>query len=686
MAEFHGFELIREQTIAELNTHARLFRHIRTGTELLSLENDDENKVFGINFYTPPEDSTGLPHILEHSVLNGSRKYPVKEPFIELIKGSLQTFVNAFTWSDMTSYPVASTNTADFYNLVDVYLDAVLYPRLGEKILKQEGWHYELKSEDASLEYKGVVFNEMKGAYSSPEDLLGRYTEKYLLPDTPHVHDAGGDPAIIPELTYEQFKSFHEMYYHPSNARIIFYGDDDPMQRLKLIDEFIADFDAIERPESSVTQPRFSEPRTITLPYSVAEDDDDAKSMITVSWLLPESTDVEKRLALFILSHILMDTPASPLRKALIDSGLGEDLVNSGLVPNQREMFMSAGLKGVANEDITKVETLILETLGDLADNGIDPNMVEASMNTIEFMLRENNTGNFPRGIALMVNALPAWTHGGDPIDSIAFEQPLESIKTKIAESGMNSYFEDMVGEYLLDNPHRSTVILEPDKTLSEHQEKAERQRLDSVQAQLNDADIQAILEDVAELKRLQETPNTPEELATIPHLIIDDLEKKYKPIPCELLDYNRTTILFHDLFTNGITYLDVGLNLRALPAEYLNYVELFGRALFEMGTDTEDYVKLSQRIGQKTGGIEPQTFVSAVKDSNETAAWLFLRGKATVAQTGDMLDILQDILQTVNLDNMERFRQMVLEEKTNMEAMIVPAGHQVIFKRLRRA
>src|SRR5215216_4124693 len=318
MTSTHGFELVREQAIPELNSTARLYRHIKTGGELLSLLNDDENKVFGITFRTPPSDSTGVAHILEHSGLCGSRKYPVKEPFVELIKGSLNTFLNAFTYPDKTCYPVASQNLQDFYNLIDVYLDAVLYPLLSPHTFEQEGWHHELDAVDAPLVYKGVVFNEMKGAYSSPEAILDVWSEKSLFPDTTYGVDSGGDPRNIPDLTYAGLKSFHARHYHPSNARLFFYGDDDPTERLRLLDAWLSQFDAIAADSAIALQPRFAEPRRLTRTYVAPEDENAArKSLVMVNWMLGEIVDIETDLGLGILDHILTGTPASPLHKAL---------------------------------------------------------------------------------------------------------------------------------------------------------------------------------------------------------------------------------------------------------------------------------------------------------------------------------------------------------------------------------
>ena len=454
----HGFELLREQVIPELNTTGKLYRHAKTGAELLSLENADENKVFGINFRTPPSDSTGVAHILEHAVLCGSRKYPVKEPFVELIKGSLQTFVNAMTYPDKTCYPVASQNTQDFYNLIDVYLDAVLYPRLTPHILEQEGWHYELDVVDAPLTYKGVVFNEMKGVYSSPDSVLSEQSQQSLYPNNTYGLDSGGNPSNILDLTFAQLKGFHETFYHPSNARIFFYGDDEPEQRLRLIDEYLRDFDRREIDSEVALQPPFAEPRRLRRTYAGVQQDGEKKSMVTLNWMFAERPNAETGLGLAILNYLLIGTPAAPLRKALIDSGLGEDLTGAGLVESLRQQMFSTGLKGIDENDAGEVEALVLQTLGQLAQQGIDPDTVAAALNMVEFSMRENNTGSFPRGISLMLHALNEWLYGGDPFASLAFDAPLSAVKARVA--GGERFFESLIVRYLLDNPHRTTVVL----------------------------------------------------------------------------------------------------------------------------------------------------------------------------------------------------------------------------------
>ena len=679
----HGFELIREQEIPELKTKAFFYKHDRTGAELLSLVNDDENKVFGITFRTPPKDSTGVPHILEHSVLCGSRKYPVKEPFVELLKGSLQTFLNAMTYPDKTCYPVASQNLKDFYHLLDVYLDAVFYPRLTEFIFQQEGWHYELEKEDGPLRYKGVVFNEMKGAYSSPDNLIADYSLRSLFPENAYGFDSGGDPKQIPNLTFKQFKEFHERYYHPSNSRIYFYGDDDPEQRLFLVNEYLKEFERIEVDSVISIQRTFKKPHRVIRTYPAGKQEGhDLKGMLTLNWMFSESRDRELNLAMHILEYILLGMPGSPLRKALIESNLGEDLTGTGLGSETRQMHFSTGLKGIDPDNSDRIQDLIIQTLNRLIKEKIDIHTIEAAINSIEFGLRENNTGRFPRGLLLMLRSLNQWLYDGDPLAMIAFEDPLKSVKAGLTKNP--SYFEDMIQEYFIQNPHRTTLIMKPDPGLEAREKEAEENKLHSVKKEMSPTGLQGIVENALQLKEIQEKPDSPEALAAIPMLKLSDLDRNNKEIPLEILEEDGKRIFYHDLFTNGIAYMDMGFDLGGLPREYLPYIRLFGRALLEMGTEKEDYVTITQRISRKTGGIFTAFHTSTIKNMTNSGAWLFLRGKAMYEQTEEMLDILRDVLFNVRLDNKNRFRQILLEAKAREEQKLIPSGHQVINIRLR--
>lgn len=677
---YYDFELIEERQIPELNCRGRLFRHKPTGAELLSIENEDENKTFGIGFRTPPSDSTGVAHILEHSVLNGSRKYPVKEPFVELVKGSLKTFVNAYTFPDKTVYPCASQNLQDFYNLIDVYMDAVLHPLIPPHILDQEGWHYELDDLEGEMIFKGVVYNEMKGVYSDPDSLMEDACQQSLFPGHVYGHNSGGDPKAIPDLTYRQFVDFHHTFYHPSNARIFWYGDDDPQERLRRTSEYLKEFQALEVVSEIPLAKPFTKPVRVEMPYAISEGEQ-GKYYLCVNWLLDENGEPETNLGLNILTHILIGTPASPLRKALIDSGLGDDLAGVGLEWHLRQLYISTGLRGVAEADLGRVETLIEDTLQELVKEGVDKETIAASMNTVEFSLRENNTGQFPRGIFTMFKALTTWLHDGNPFATLAFEAPLEAIKTRL-ETG-EAYFETLIQKYFLDNPHRSTVVLKPDAAFNQRLAEEESARLQEVRAQMSEEELQAVVENTKKLKAIQETPDTPEALATLPVLHLDDLDKVNKEIPIEVSQIKDARVLFHDLFTNGILYLNLGFDLHRLPQEYIPYLNLFADGLIKLGTHKQDFVKLSQRIGQQTGGISPGLFVNTVHQTDESSAYLMINGKATADKADDMLAIIQEILLDTNYDNRERFRQILLESKSSLEASLIPSGHGYVNRRL---
>jgi Zn-dependent M16 (insulinase) family peptidase len=679
----HGFTKLGQREIPELQTKAEFYKHARTGAELLSLINGDENKVFGITFRTPPSDSTGVAHILEHSVLCGSRKYPLKEPFVELLKGSLKTFLNAMTYPDKTCYPVASQNVKDFYNLIDVYLDAVFYPRLTPHVFQQEGWHYELEKTEDPLIYKGVVFNEMKGAHSSPDNLLAEYSQQSLFPDTPYGFDSGGDPLQIPKLTFEQFRDFHEKFYHPSNARIYFYGDDDPEERLRLVQEYFEDFEGKEPDSTVLLQKPFSKPRIIVKTFASGQADYNAgKGMITANWLLDETSRAELNFAFHMLEYILLGMPGSPLRKALIDSSYGEDLAGEGLASDLRQMYFSTGLKGVDPANAEKVQNVIFDTLARLLKEGIHPHTVEAAVNTTEFVLRENNTGSYPRGLVLMLRALTTWLYGEDPLSLVAFEAPLKSLKDRT--SAQKHFFEAMIDRYLVHNAHRTLLILKPDPELSRKLDVTEREQLDRARTSMNSEELNEVKANAATLKEMQETPDPPEALTLIPSLKRHDLSPENKKIPLTAAVEKGSETVYHDLFTNGIAYLDVGFDMHTLPQQYIPYLPLFGRALVEIGTVDEDYVTLTQRISRKTGGIRPILHASVMKGVERSTAWLFLRGKAMTAQTESLMEILGDVLLKVRLDNRERFRQMVLEAKARQEEMLVPSGHQFVSLRLR--
>ena len=556
-ANLHGFELVREDYVAEYDSKVFFFRHTKTGAEVMSLSNDDENKCFGVTLRTPPANSTGIPHILEHSVLCGSRKYPIKEPFVELIKGSLNTFLNAMTYPDRTCYPVASCNLQDFRNLVDVYLDAVFHPRCvnNEKTFQQEGWHYELDAPDQEMTFKGVVYNEMKGVYSSPDSVLAREAQQALFPDNTYGVDSGGDPTVIPQLTFAEFRDFHGKFYHPSNSRMWFYGDDDVEERLKILDSFLSEFDRKEIDSTIATQKYFTEPKRVVASYVAGEGEEAEKSFVQVNWLLNDGPfDTETALAVGFLDNLLLGSPAAPLRMALEESGLGEAIVGYGLEDELRQPTFAIGLKGVAKEDIPKVESLITETIAKIAEEGFTQAAIDSSVNSIEFAMRENNTGRFPRGLSLMLRSLSAWLYEGDPVEILRFEEPLAKLKARMAKEDV---FTPLIKKMLIDNTHKVTIELNPDKELGKVQDEEEKAKVAAYRAGLSPEEIEKVVADTEELKRLQETPDSPEALACIPALDITDIPKEAKSIPTDVSTVGATTMLTHDIFTNDILYAE---------------------------------------------------------------------------------------------------------------------------------
>lgn len=676
-----AFELVRDETIAEIKSQAKLYRHKKTGAEVLSLVNEDENKVFGITFKTPPEDSTGIAHILEHSVLCGSRKYPVKKPFVELLKGSMHTFLNAMTFPDKTAYPVASQNLKDFYNLVDVYLDAVLFPLISEDTFEQEGWHYELDDLEAPLVYKGVVFNEMKGVYSSPDSVMHTQTQTALYPDTTYGKSSGGDPRVIPELTYEQFKRFHQTYYHPSNARVVFSGDDAPERRLEILDEYFSQFDKLEVDAEVKLQPRWNAPRQVSGTYAGSIDPDKRRDgMVSVSWMLDPPESREETLSHGMLSYLLAGNSAAPLRKKLNESGLGEGMIGGGISSYLRQPMGGFGLKGIDPADAGKVEKLVLETLAELAESGFSAEQREAAINTFEFNLREQNTGSYPRGMTYMFTALGGWLHGGDPLSPLVYEDALSTLKEKAA----NGHFEKEIRRLFLDNPHRLTSRIEADPEQGAREAKAEADRLAAVRAGLSQSELAEVMERTERLRALQESVDKPEDLARIPTLTLDDLDREIRTVPTAESAIAGVRTLYHDLPTLGILYLDLGFDLHVLDKADLPYLPLFGRALLQTGTSKEDFVSLTQRIGRTTGGISQHRGLASMQDGSGTAAWFFLSGKAVADKFAGMLDIMGDVLLDADLSNKARFKQMALEEKAGFEARLVPSGNAIVDTRIK--
>lgn len=677
----YGFELLEEQTLSEVGGTARLWQHAKTGAQLLSVLNKDENKCFGVSFYTPPTDSTGVSHILEHSVLGGSQKYPVKEPFAELLKGSLQTFLNAFTFPDKTCYPVASANLQDFYNLIDVYLDAVFHPLLSENTFRQEGWHIEADTADGPWVFKGVVYNEMKGVYSSADSVLAEQSQQAVFPDNLYSLDSGGNPEHIPDLTYQAFRDFHSRYYQPGNARFFFWGDDPEDWRLKRIDQEIAAYGTISSLPDITSQKQPQQNVYVEKLYAAGEDEN--RAFVTLNWLFPPARDPRESIQLEMLEHILQGMPGSPLRRALMESGLGEAVTGCGLETDLRQMYYSTGLKGIKEADAGKVETLVLETIARLAKDGIDPAAIEAAVNTVEFAYREANTGRFPRGLSAMLLALSSWLYKGNPLAMLAWEKPIAAIKADL-KSG-KKIFEELLTSHFL-NAHYTRVTLLPDSSLAKIRIASEEGRLYEIQAQTSSAGRMKLVEETAQLKKAQMAPDSPEALAKIPALSVKDLPKHTQPIPTIITREDSSIFLVHDLPTRGVAYCNLLLPIDKIPDELVPMLPLFARSLTETGSASCDYTELGRRIAAKTGGVSASILTSAKLGSREPYCYLALTGKAVYEKISDLFGLFQEILLTPQTDKAvlrKRLALMCSEARSNLEYVLQVAGNMAVNLRL---
>ena len=514
---YSGFRLDRIERIDEINGTAYEMKHEKSGARLIYIDSPDSNKVFNIAFRTTPHNSTGVAHIMEHSVLCGSCKFPLKEPFVELVKGSLNTFLNAMTYPDKTMYPVASKNDKDFHNLMDVYLDAVLYPRVREdaEIVMQEGWHYELDCADDELTYKGVVFNEMKGVYSSPDSVLERQMMRELFPDTTYGVDSGGDPDHITDLTYEEFQEFYRVHYHPSNSYIFLYGDMNIEEQLAFLnDEYLSHFDAIEVNTEVGIQTPFTEGKVVSYPYSVgSEEPTDNRTLHSFAYVLPDVTP-EHSLAFEVLTHALLTSPAAPLKQALVKAGIGSD-VSGYYLDSIRQPLWTVQATGSNLDKQADLQRIVESTLQELCDNGLDKELLEASLNSIEFALRESDFGGRPIGLAYVIRMMDNWLYDNDPLELLHYEEALVNIRKGLS----GTYFEDLIRQSILNNNHKVLVSIYPERGLQERKDAEVKEYLASVKAKMTPEEIEAIVEQTKRLKLRQEAPDSDEALASIPLL-----------------------------------------------------------------------------------------------------------------------------------------------------------------------
>lgn len=678
---YHGFKLVQESKIDELQSIGRIFYHEKSGARLLHLENEDDNKVFSIGFRTPPTDNTGVPHILEHCVLSGSRKYTTKEPFMDMVKGSLQTFINAMTFSDKTLYPVASRNDKDFHNLMDVYLDAVFYPQIYElkEIFAQEGWHHEIFNKEDSITYKGVVYNEMKGAYSAPETILQDSISKSLYPDTCYTYSSGGDPDAIPDLSYEGFLDFHRKLYHPSNSYIFLYGNMDLEKQLKYINEnYLSDFDKIEVDSHIQRQEPFSSRIELIDYYHISTDEDEEnKTYLSLNFVLGDNSNLESYIMNNVISQILIDSQAAPLKKALIQAGIGEDIFAASVGGIQNGLGIVAKNSSIDKKE--EFQDIIFQTLNKLVEEGIDKELIEASINMVEFNMREAS-GYPTKGIVYNIMAMDSWLYDGNPIEHLKYDDTIKKLRDYI----QTDYFEEYIKEKFINNPHSSLVIIEPKKGLADEKEKVLQEKLEEFKKSLSEEQLNKLIEENINLRDMQLSDDTEEAKATIPKLAISDVNPKAEIIPQEVIKEDELTILFHDLFTSKIAYLDLYFDISMIEEEYIPYINLMSNLLGKMDTETKTYGELSNQIYVNTGGIGFDS-VALIKNGSgqDFSPKLIVRGKAIGQNINKLIQLMSELIFRTKLKDHNRIKELLLQLKSRMEMNIMYSGNSVASGRL---
>ncbi len=674
-----SYEVVEAREVSDLNSYGYLLRHKKTGARVVLLSNDDENKVFYIGFRTPPADSTGVAHIIEHTVLCGSENFPVKDPFVELVKGSLNTFLNAMTYPDKTVYPVASCNDKDFRNLMHVYLDAVFHPNIykEEKIFRQEGWHYALSDARDDLEINGVVYNEMKGAFSSPDDVLDREVMNTLFPDTPYGMESGGDPDVIPELTYEDYLDFHRKYYHPSNSYIYLYGDMDMAEQLEFIDrEYLSGFDALEVDSHIPVQPCFDAPKEIHKEYSIAESESEKENTyLAYNTVIGDNLDRKLYVAFEILDYALCSAPGAPLKEALTEHGIGKEIYSTydnGIM----QPFFSVVAK---NSDACRKDefvSVIEGVLKEQAEKGIDRKALRAGLNYYEFKYREADFGSYPKGLMIGLQALDSWLYADDkPFIHVEANDTFAELKKEL-ETG---YFEGLIRRYLLQNNHKTVIVLSPVKGLTTKKDAALHKKLQDYKAKLSEEEVEEIVKQTKALERYQEEPNTKEELEKIPLLTREDIKKEAVNYVNEERHAGDTLVLFHNIFTNGIGYLRFIFDISGVPGELLPYVGVLKSVLGMVDTENYAYGELYHETNIRTGGIQMRvnTYINA-EDMQEYKVTYEVKVKVLYENLNEAFRLAEEILLKSRFEDTKRLYDIIAEDKSQMQASMLSAGHSL--------
>lgn len=674
-----AYELQKEEDLKGIKAKGYLLRHRKSGARVVYIENDDNNKVFSIGFRTPPSDSTGVPHIMEHSVLCGSKNFPAKDPFVELVKGSLNTFLNAMTYPDKTVYPVASCNDKDFQNLMHVYMDAVFYPNIyeHEEIFRQEGWSYQLDSAEDKLKYNGVVYNEMKGAFSSPEGVLDRVILNTLFPDTSYANESGGDPEVIPELTYEQFLDFHRKYYHPSNSYIYLYGDMDAEEKLNWLDqEYLGKYDREPVDSTICFQEPFAEIQEKFIPYSIAsEESEEDNTYLSYNKVVGTSLDKELYLAFQILDYALLSAPGAPLKKALTDAGIGKDIMGSYDNGIYQPIF-SVIAKNANAEQKEEFIKVIEDVLKASVKNGIDTKAIEAGINYHEFRYREADFGNYPKGLMYGLQMMDSWLYDDEkPFIHIEALDTFEFLKKQIG----TGYYESLIQNYLLDNPHGAIVIVTPEKGRTARMETELEEKLQEYKASLTAEEIETFVQKTHALEDYQSEPESEENLEKIPVLKREDISREIEPIINEELTLAGVPVIFHEIETNGIGYVDVLFDMSSVEEEDLPYVGILQSVLGIIDTKHYDYGTLFNEINVNTGGIGTSLeLYNDVTNIREKAfkATFEIKGKALYGKLPVAFDMMREILMESKLDDGKRIREILAMLKSRLLMKFQSSGH----------
>ncbi len=683
----------RIHRIAELEEIHSIFyelEHAATGTRHVHISRNDVENTFGLAFKTVPVNSTGVAHILEHTVLCGSERFPIRDPFFSMLKRSLSTFMNAFTASDWTMYPFSTQNRKDFKNLMNVYLDAAFFPKLEALSFKQEGHRLEFEdpkttreTNPSNLIYKGVVYNEMKGAMSSPDQVMVRSILKALYPDTTYSHNSGGDPVIIPSLTYEQLKAFHRVHYHPSNSFFYTYGNLPLREHLNVIAETVLKKYKRINPNTDVaSQPRWHTPRTEIFHYPFEKNEDPSKKcQVCVAWLTADIQDTFEVLCLALLEQILLGNSASPLRKALIDSELGTALCDgTGFDADNRDTMFVCGLKDVEQSATAKIEAIIFDVITDLVNNGIDKKLIESAIHQIEFRRKEITNTPYPYGIKLLLTFVGSWLHGGDPMKILKFETDLKRLHREIAAG---PFFENQLRKYFLDNPHRVLLTLVPDSEMAPREEKRVNAELHEIYTHLSASDIERIKQDSETLLRRQESP---EDVSVLPTLERKDIPPSVIVTRETTADANRSMTVY-DQATSGIFYYASAIGAGALPQSLIPLVPFCAYAFSKMGTTKHAYTEMAQRIDTYTGGIGLSANPRTRYDAKGTCLpFVAMNAKCLLRNQEPMFDILHELIHHFDFSDLARLKSLVLEYRAGLESMIVHNGHRLAISLASRA